>query len=284
MNMRITALVENNNRPGGPVLGTEPGLSLFVETNDHKFLFDAGVSNKLFANARELGIDLGAAEFVVLSHGHFDHSGGLPALLAEHPELPLYLSPDALGEYFFKMGPLKKAVGIPTALKQSQGNAAVWVTDAVEPVPGVKIVAKFPRLHPNAPGNAKLLKKTDGGLVPDDFTHELGVIVTEGTTSVGITGCSHNGIQNMIAAYLGPGGVPKLTSVIGGFHLMGIPLLKNSMSVTPAQAEGIADDLLAFDIPIIHTMHCTGLRAYGVMRDRMGERLDYMYCGDVLTF
>jgi 7,8-dihydropterin-6-yl-methyl-4-(beta-D-ribofuranosyl)aminobenzene 5'-phosphate synthase len=75
-----------------------------------------------------------------------------------------------------------------------------------------------------------------------------------------------------------------IVSVIGGFHLMGIPLLKNSMSVTPAEAEQIAREMLDYNIDKVYTMHCTGPRAYAIMKNVMGERLGYLSSGDRVRF
>ena len=92
-----TALIENTSARGLP---TEHGLSLFVETAEHKFLFDMGQTDLFARNAETLGIDLSKVDFAVLSHGHYDHGGGLPAFLAVNPTAAVYLQASAAGDHY----------------------------------------------------------------------------------------------------------------------------------------------------------------------------------------
>ena len=112
--MKITTLIENTTR--SPDLAAEHGLSLFVEAAGHTFLFDAGQSGAFAENAGKLGIDLRSAQFAVLSHGHYDHGGGMTRFLARNRSAKLYLSENAFGGHFNASG---RYIGLDKSLQNS---------------------------------------------------------------------------------------------------------------------------------------------------------------------
>ena len=113
--MKITALVENTSC--SPVIGYEHGLSLYIETEKHKMLFDMGQSGIFAENAEKLGIDLSKADIAVLSHGHYDHGGGLTRFMEINDTAPIYLSRYAFEPHY---NGTEKYIGLDTAVKGSE--------------------------------------------------------------------------------------------------------------------------------------------------------------------
>ena len=127
--MKITALIENTSARGLP---TEHGLSLFVETAEHKFLFDMGQTDLFARNAETLGIALSKVDFAVLSHGHYDHGGGLNTFLALNDHAPVYMSRYAFEPHY---NGTEKNIGLDQGLKSS--NRLVLVDEDMPIAEGI---------------------------------------------------------------------------------------------------------------------------------------------------
>lgn len=272
--VRIVCLVENT--PGREACVPAHGLSLYVETEKRRLLLDTGPSGLLVENARALGVDLTRVDAVVLSHGHYDHAGGVAAFAALNPNAPLYARQGAAGDFWSASGGTPHPIGMDpavTALPQWRWlDREGWIDENLFLFGGVTQRQFWP------PGNNKLFRKTAEGLIPDDFSHEQHLVIREKGKSVLLSGCAHNGIVNILhrcrEVY---GAVPD--AVISGFHLM-----KKSGQHTPEEIEGIratARALLAWPC-VFYTCHCTGLPAFAVMKEIMGDRLRYLPCGDTL--
>ncbi|MBN2439440.1 MAG: MBL fold metallo-hydrolase, partial [Deltaproteobacteria bacterium] len=169
--LKITALVENTSP--NPDLFTESGLSLYIETADKRILFDTGVTGKIIDNAEKLNVSLDKIDLCVISHGHFDHTGGLINFLKLNAKAPVYMKPDARGAYFFKMGPVKKYIGIPPGVFTMFEDRIDYIDKKTEIAPGVTIITDIPQTRPLGKQNAKFFRKTENGLVKDLFSHEL---------------------------------------------------------------------------------------------------------------
>lgn len=282
--MEIVTVIENTVGAQTPELDCEPGLSFYFDYNGKKILFDTGVSDKMIENARKLNIPLEEIDICVISHWHFDHTGGLEKLLELNKKVKVYIKESDSSEFYFKLGFLKKYIGVPVAVFKKYSDRLVYLKDDIEPVPGFSLLTKITQKRPLVKGNRKLLEKTGSGFTQDDFSHELVASLKVNDGVVIITGCSHNGVLNMVDTVKEKYPDEAIVSVIGGFHLMGIPLLKNSMSVSPAEAEDIAREMLDYGIKKTYTMHCTGPRAYAIMKNVMGDRLDYLASGDRVKF
>lgn len=282
--MEIITVIENTVGAGTPELNCEPGLSFYFDYKGKKIIFDTGVSEKMIDNARKLDIPLEDIDICVISHWHFDHTGGLEKLLELNKKVKVFIKHSDYKEFYFKLGFLKKYVGVPLAVFKKYSDRIEFIKDDVEPVPGFSLLTKIKQKRPLVKGNRKLLKKSGTTFTHDDFAHELVASLKVKGGIVIITGCSHNGVLNMVDAVKEKYPDEAIVSVIGGFHLMGIPILKNSMSVSPEEVEEIAREMLDYKIKKTYTMHCTGLRAYNIMKKVMGDRLGYLASGDNVKF
>ena len=252
--MKVTVLTENTSACGLP---TEHGLSLFIETEKVKILFDTGQSDLFIANAEQLGVDLRTVDVCVLSHGHYDHGGGLTAFLALNELAPVYMSRYAFAKLYNASG---KEIGIDRRLKE---NPRVRLTDEKTTVgEGLTLYACNDRDKRIDMGSYGLSRMVDGRLMPDDFRHEQYLLIEEGGKRILISGCSHKGIIN-IEEWFRP------DVLIGGFHLMKQPL-DDTLRRYARMLDGYDTEY--------YTCHCTGEEQYRFVRPMM-RRLHYLSTG-----
>ena len=274
--MRIVNLVENTE--GAPGCGAAHGLSFYIETlGGHRLLMDTGPSGLLAENAAALGIDLTRVDTVVLSHGHYDHSDGLPVFASINPEARVYLRRNAAADYCADDGDGRGMhyIGIDKTIPALR--RLVWVDGDMRIDDELMLFTgiRGRRLWPE--GNARLMRRVNGACVQDDFSHEQCLVITEGNRQVLLSGCAHNGILNILDRCVEvTGRAPDV--VISGFHMM------KRTPYTGRERETIADtarELTRWPC-VFHTCHCTGLPAYEMMKEIMGDQLRYVHCGEAV--
>ena len=260
--LKLAVLMENTAH--APQFACEHGWSVHVQTPRHRLLFDAGQSPAFLDNARALGIDLDKADTAVLSHGHYDHSGGLEAFLRINHHAPVYLSRYALEPHYHGQ---ERYIGVSPALSES--NRLVFVEDALTLDEELELFScnALPKRYPMS--SAGLTRRAGDNYLPDDFRHEIYLLIHDGKRRVLLSGCSHKGILN-IMDWLQP------DVLIGGFHLMN----EQAEQDNPWLNE-VADKLLAYPCQY-YTCHCTGLAPYGYLKEIMGDRLRYLAAGQVV--
>lgn len=258
--MRITALCENTACDRR--LGAEHGLSLFIETREHTVLFDAGASGLFAENAAKLGIDLAKADAAVLSHGHYDHSGGFLKFFEINKRAPVYMNRNAAGKFFNRAG---KFIGTDERVYKSE--RIIMTGDSRQIFPELDLRTCNER-EPRFPaGGGGLKVRADGADVPDDFRHEQYLLIREDGKRVAVSGCSHKGVLNVVE-WLRP------DVLVGGFHLKDVPDTPEGRRM----AEATARDLLKSGA-VFYTCHCTGVFWYEYMKEIMGDRLEYLAGG-----
>ena len=262
--MKIVTLMENTAcRPG---LTAEHGLSLYIETGSHRILFDAGQTHSFADNARLLGVDLAAVDLAILSHGHYDHGGGLSRFLEQNPSAPIYLRRDAFGGHY---NGTERYIGLNPALRDS--GRLVFTEDETVLSPGIALRScnGLDRPHPFPAFGLNL--RTDGLFRPDPFLHEQYLILQELGKRVVISGCSHKGILNIVR-WLRP------DVLVGGFHFMKLSPEEDAQTLTDA-----ANALLAFPT-VYYTGHCTGQAQFDFLKALMGDRLHPLNAGTEIVF
>lgn len=248
-----------------PDLVAEHGLSLLVEACGRRILFDTGASCAFADNAAKMGLDLSTVDACVLSHGHYDHGGGLLRFLQENSHAPVLVSPHAFDCHYNAHG---KEIGLPSSLLQNE-RFCVVAEDVYPLFPGVVLhrAASMPSLYP-AEGQG-MEAVVHGVRVADDFRHEQYLLLEECGVRVLISGCSHRGVLN-IATHFRP------NVLVGGFHYMRCDAVADS-----ARLQQAAQVLLALPTRY-YTGHCTGDCAMGILQPQMGNRLHAFATGDVL--
>ena len=258
--MRIHVLMENCCCRED--LRAEHGLSLLIETAEANILFDCGASDAFAENAERMGVDLSRVDVAVLSHGHFDHGGGLARFVELNERATVWMSPRAFEPHFNARG---KDIGLQP---QWAGNPR-WAHPAAEPVRLAPHVTLWPALDmpcSHAPEGAGMHTLVNGERREDDFLHEQYLLVEEGGKRVLFSGCSHRGLLN-ICAYFQP------DVLVGGFHLM------NRSPETDAEVLEEYARSLAYGSTQYYTGHCTGEPAYRFLKARLGERLHAISTG-----
>ncbi|MDR0930055.1 MAG: MBL fold metallo-hydrolase [Oscillospiraceae bacterium] len=268
--MRITTLAENTTVDSR--LHSQHGLSLYIETERHKILFDTGANDLFLRNAEALGIDLSKVDTVIISHGHSDHGGGLAAFLQINTDAKVYIQASAFEPHFVKVLGLKIGVGLQADLAQS--GQIVWVGEELQIDEELYLFSTVAgkALLPTAGG--KLYKAAAGKTQIDDFTHEQYLVIAEAGKKTLITGCSHKGIYNVLQSAEERCG--KMDSVVGGFHLFKLPTHQDALIAE--LAEKLAESKASF-----YTCHCTGQKAYEKMKRVMGDGLKSIGTGSVFS-
>lgn len=255
MTLTITTLIENS--PGEHKgLATEHGLSFHVAAGDTRLLFDTGQSGAILDNAAKLGIDLSNLDHVVLSHGHYDHSGGLRRLARVFPGFSLTLGRGFFDEKYGERGPAREFLGndFDPAFLRSAGIPWSHLDEPVrELAPGVRVLTGFPRVHPEETVNPRFTVRRDGRVQADDFSDEVLVALDSPQGLVVLLGCSHPGVRNMLDAVQERLGGP-IFAVLGGTHLVEASRPGLDAALGYFQKSGIA---------AVGVSHCTGDTAMG---------------------
>jgi len=280
--MTITTLIENSREDDSSGLGIEHGVSLYLQAGGKNILFDTGQSDKFLKNAKSLGLSVADVETLIISHGHFDHGGGLKYFFNENSSAKVYLKKGAFGKIYAKHGIFKRYIGLDEALLDSYGDRFVHVTEKIEPLKNVFILPDIPDSHPRPAGNRVLFEKKGGRLVPDGFDHELVVVIKEKDGIVVITGCSHRGILNMLEAAEREFPNEPIKAVLGGFHLMNPA--QGVMAETEKTVRSIGKTLLQKKhVGMVYSGHCTGETPYDLLKEELGDKLDSFRTGKVIT-
>ena len=291
--MKVISIIENTSRKGLPV---EHGLSLYIQLNNgHTVLFDMGQSAMFADNAKELGLRVEDVDTAIISHGHYDHGGGLTAFLELNSKAKVYIHKMAFEGHYSQKDTGLKYIGIDPNLKV---NERFVLCDDQTTVANVGIL--FAGVDGNVCrpfGNRLLFKdsplgvasadpvvagfclKTECSAINDDFCHEQNLIIEEGNKTILFAGCAHNGIVNIIN---------KAKEILGHYPthvLAGMHLVKSGLDEKTENAfiANLANELLSIEGCTFYTMHCTGTDQYGKLKVIMKDRIEYLSCGDSIV-
>jgi 7,8-dihydropterin-6-yl-methyl-4-(beta-D-ribofuranosyl)aminobenzene 5'-phosphate synthase len=278
--MEVIALVENTGRLDRKDLLSEHGLSLSIFSKDQQILFDTGISGNFHLNAQKLKADTAKVTHAVISHHHFDHGGGLATFLEANNKARVYLRPSSTEQFYLDIfGLYKRRIGLDDTLIQLHPQRFVLVSQFSEIAPDVFVLTKINRRHSLPKGNRHLFIGAGSSRRLDDFDHELILVIRQNTGLVVFTGCSHHGILNMLDTVLEHFPGQAIKAVFGGFHLIDLPLF-NSMAGSKADVEELGNAILSYPIEKIYTGHCTGIKAYRILKEVLGAKLEYFATGD----
>nr|WP_312983576.1 MBL fold metallo-hydrolase [Clostridioides sp.] len=274
--IKITSLLENVSNFDN--LRSEHGLSLYIEKDNLKCLLDTGGSDKFIENAKELGIDLNNLNWVIISHNHSDHIGGLETLLKYNKNVKVIIKSDAKGAFHYKKLFVSKYIGVDRNIFEIYKDRVIFFTK------GCKISDNFylrsdTVKDPYFICKDKALKEIKKGkLVPDEFNHELFLTIEEGNKVVVVSACSHSGIVNIVntTKLLYPD--KEISHIIGGFHMMGLGI--KPLNCNENYINEVADILDKSCTEKILTCHCTGKKAYKIMKNRIGDKISYLSTGE----
>ncbi|MDI9460584.1 MAG: MBL fold metallo-hydrolase [Saccharofermentanales bacterium] len=272
--MLIKTLVEDTT--AAEDFGCEHGLSLYIETKANKILFDVGASGLFLRNAEKLDVNIADIDFLIISHGHYDHGGGLKTFFTENTKAKVFMHELAFGKYYaVRANDELEYIGIDENLRRNK--RIVPTSDSFLISEGIQIFSDVAQKEPRPKSNRGLLKEHQGELIADTFDHEQNLVVEEEGKFLLITGCAHNGIVNILEHFHSlKGHMPDY--VIGGFHLAG----HSGGSEDLAVIDRIGGYLLSTKAKF-YTGHCTGIEPYQRLKAIMGDRIDYLSTGSVIT-
>lgn len=250
--MRIVTLVENT--ASREELAAEHGLSLYIETGSHKILFDAGQSAAFADNAEKQGIDLREVDLAVLSHGHYDHGGGLAQFVRLNERAPIWMNPHAFEPHY---NASDKDIGLEPELAES--GRIRFAEDGQRIGDGLTLYSRI-----DCPYGIRPFGLTMGNRQPEDFRHEQYLLIEEAGKRVLISGCSHRGILNIMQWF-------RPDVLVGGFHFM-------KMDPAGMELEAAAAALLRWPCTY-YTGHCTGEAQFAALKAALGTRLQRLSGG-----
>lgn len=275
--MRIIFLSENKtDRP--PYIG-EHGLSIYIETLNHKILFDAGASNLLIHHAKEKKIDLSRVDNCVVSHGHYDHTGGFPEFIKINKLAPIYLHPEGLQEaYCEENGSLDdepcsilwtKEEGELLDPRLSYSKGPVYITD------DIVISGGIPEEYGNESVEDFHIKNKDGSFKKDPMDHEQFLMIRENKKLYLFFGCSHKGIFPALRYARTFFPHEEIALLVAGMHLYNARL---------EQVDEIMEELKSFEIHMLMPVHCTGIHAIARMKQLNSQGVTIATVGDEYEF
>ncbi|MCD6358435.1 MAG: MBL fold metallo-hydrolase [Dehalococcoidia bacterium] len=268
MNVRITTLAENTASWIG-LLG-EWGLSILVEVDGLRVLLDTGATDTVVHNASSLDVDLSSVDKIVLSHGHYDHTGGLRSVLrAMKGTVQVISHPDIWDvKYALLQGEDKhRYIGIPFKREELEWLGAsfapsrepVWITDSIVTTGEIPLRNDYEQIDP-----VLQIKSDRGGqrFVGDPLHDDLSLVIKDDGGLIVISGCAHKGIINTIHRAREITGVEKVKAVIGGTHLM---------NASDERLEWTITELKKLELEHLGVSHCTGFHAASRMAGEFGD-------------
>lgn len=276
MTIRLTILCENSvARPFG-LLG-EHGFSCYLETPRGNYLFDTGQGKTLLPNARCLDKDLTTIKALLISHGHYDHTGGLQPLLEYSGGLDIYAHPAIFTTRYWEIEGRRRDVGIPWRRDylESLGARFHLQKELVEVGPGVYLTGEIPRRNNFEKGDCNQFAVTPEGKIqkPDPLADDLSMVVTSPRGLILVLGCAHAGLVNIIeyVTRMFPG--QRIHAVVGGTHLG---------FAGDEQFEETLETLARYHIDKLGVSHCTGLPKAAQLAARLGDRFFFGNVGTIL--
>lgn len=271
--MKVVFLSENKtDRP--PYIG-EHGLSIYIETDGKKLLFDGGASNLFMKHAKEKKIDLSLVDHAIVSHGHYDHTGGFPDFIELNKTAPIHLHPEGFHEvYGEENGKLDEEACSILWTQEQRKLLEPRISLSKDPVyisEDIVISGEIPEEYGNESVEDFHIKNEDGSYIKDSMAHEQFLMVREQRKLYLFFGCSHKGI------------FPALKYARNFFPFEEIELLVAGMHLYNADIEQVDDiikELQTFNIQKIMPVHCTGIHAIARMKEMDHERVIIATVGD----
>jgi len=275
MPLRITTLSENT--AGFPVVLAEWGLSVLVQTDDLNILLDTGASISVPHNSPLLGIDLSTIDRIVLSHGHYDHTGGLKEVLKHiGKQVEVIAHPDIWAKKYARGEGFERYIGIPFPREELEALGAsftlskepVWITDDIVSTGEIPMTTEYEEIE------RMLYVKEDDQWLPDPLLDDRALVIKASEGLVVILGCAHRGAINTIRHAQEITGVALIHTVIGGTHLIG---------ATEERVLRTAAALQELGVQRVGVSHCTGLPSSMLLSQQLGESFFFNNTGTSIT-
>ena len=266
MQIKLTILCENSvGRPFG-VVG-EHGFACFIETQAGNVLFDTGQGMGICGNAAVLGKNLASVQAIAISHGHYDHTGGLPQVLEQTGPVPVYGHPDIFASRTWSDGSATRYIGMRHRREYLESLGAQFHLNRhpVEISPGVHLSGEIPRNNDFEKPDPNMTLHPQGAMAvrPDPIADDLSLVVDSEKGLILVLGCAHAGMINIFDHVLEMFQRDRIYAVVGGTHLG---------FAQPGQFDETLKALDRYGIERLGVSHCTGLEKAASLRTHLGER------------
>lgn len=265
--MKIKILTDNKARDG---LKGEWGLSVYIEHGGKRLLLDTGASPLFAKNAEKCGVDLSGVDLAFLSHAHYDHSNGFAEFFAVNKKAPLYLSSNCRENCYGRRWIFSKYIGIKKGYAKAYRDRLIYTDGLTEIGEGIYLL-------PHGDGDFSCYGKKNGLFQKngrkwsyDGFDHEQSLVIKADRGLVILNSCCHTGADNIITEVSDVFPHEKIIALIGGFHLY-----KSSDEDVKSLAERIEET----GIEQIYTGHCTGDKAFAILKNHLGDKAQELYAG-----
>lgn len=253
--MKLTILVDNQTYH--PDCCAEWGLALFAESGDRKILFDTGASDMFAGNAKKVGVDLAEAEALIISHGHYDHTGGIEAFIQANQTAPIYVHKEAFDEFYGmtseEIDDYNCGILWSDALKEMLKPRLRLTEQRVQIAEHMYLLSNIPANRRWAPAEQFFRKgKNSSKLEEDSMDHEQVLVIEEGEKLFLLSGCSHKGVIPILEHVKREFPDKKISALVAGMHLH---------ALDEAGRKDIMDELKKFRLEYILPLHCTGRMA-----------------------
>lgn len=255
---------------------SEHGFSLYIETEKHKILFDTGASNLFEKNAKKLNVSLQDIDLVIISHGHYDHGGGLSSFLEKNSKAKIYIHNKAFEKHYSKrLNGNIEDIGIDPTLKNNP--RIIFTGNSYKIDEELELFSNVTERKLFSSCNYSLFMEKEHELVNDTFEHEQNLIIKDNDKLILIAGCAHNGIINIINHFVSLKGISP-EYVFGGFHLYN----HGANKTEDLEIVTTIGKLLNQTPTIYYTGHCTGKEAFFKLKDIMRDQIQYLSAGTVV--
>jgi len=277
--MEVVTLIENLVYKGD--LKAEHGLSFLIKTEGYKILFDVGQTGALLDNAGYLGEELGDVDFIILSHGHYDHTGGLEKILEINENAKIIMKKNIVEEKYSSSDGTMREIGFKLRDRyKNYPNEFILLEGDYTLGDGIKIIGDIDEYTDFENTQQELFVKEENKFIKDKFTDELFLVIEKDEKLNVITGCSHKGIINILRSAINKTGIERINLLLGGMHLSRLKAGKGKIKgETDDGIEKTIQELREIDVDKIYTNHCTGIDGFMKLKDAMKDKIDYSYTG-----